>query len=104
MSMFPQSGSEVQSAASASLVEGIVPSSEAQPEKRNAPMQWRRSSPLASSLRTLWRIFTLNRKATVGICIVLLFVLVALFGPLFIHTDPSAFSNDALIPPSAAHW
>ena len=104
MSTFPQSGSEVQPAASASLGEGIVPSPGAQPEEKNAPVQWRHSSPLARSLRTLWRIFTLNRKATIGICLVLFFVLVALFGPLFIHTDPSAFSNDVLIPPSTAHW
>src|SRR6266567_2428259 len=108
MSMFPQSrGSESQSAVSPSLVESIVPSvppSEIQPEERSTPIQWRRSSPLASSLRTLWRIFTLNRKATIGICLVLFFMLVALFGPLFIHTDPSAFSNDALVPPSTAHW
>jgi peptide/nickel transport system permease protein len=67
-------------------------------------MQRWRSSPLASLVHALWRIFTLNRKATVGICIVLFFVLVALIGPLFIHTDPSAFSNDVLVPPSTAHW
>ena len=96
MSMSPQSSrSEIPSADSASG---------AQPGEKNAPVQWRRSLPLAGSWRTLWRIFTLNRKATIGICIVLFFVLVALFGPLFIHTDPSALSNDVLVPPSAAHW
>jgi peptide/nickel transport system permease protein len=105
MSMFPQSpGSEAQPTASASLVEGVIPSSGAQTEEKNAPMQWRRSSPLARSLHTLWRIFTLNRKATIGICLVLFFILVALFGPLFIHTDPGALSNDVLVPPSATHW
>jgi peptide/nickel transport system permease protein len=60
--------------------------------------------PLVSGAHALWRIFTLNRKATIGLCIVLFFFLVALFGPLFIHTDPSAFSNDVLVPPSPAHW
>ncbi len=105
MSLFPQSpGSESQPAVSPSLVESVVPSSGGQSEKGNAPVQWRSSSPLVSRLRILWRIFTLNRKATIGICIVLFFVLVALIGPLFIHTDPSAFSNDVLVPPSAAHW
>ncbi|MFL5660793.1 MAG: ABC transporter permease [Ktedonobacteraceae bacterium] len=104
MSMFPQSpGSESQPAASASLVESVVPSSGAQTEEKNAPAQWQRSS-LGRSLHTLWRIFTLNRKATIGICLVLFFILVAIFGPLFIHTDPGALSNDVLIPPSATHW
>src|SRR5205085_10858079 len=105
MSLFPQSpGSESQPAVSPSLVESVVPSSGERSEKGNAPVQWRSSSPLVSRLRTLWRIFTINRKATIGMCIVLFFVLVALIGPLFIHTDPSAFSNDVLVPPSAAHW
>src|SRR5713226_9463767 len=105
MSLFPPSrGSESQPAVFPSLVEGIVPSSGGQSEKGNAPVQWRRSSPLVRRLRILWRFFSLNRKATIGICIVLFFVLVALIGPLFIHTDPSALSNDVLVPPSAAHW
>src|SRR5581483_6774711 len=34
----------------------------------------------------------------------LFFVLVALFGPLFIHTDPAALTDDVLLPPSASHW
>jgi peptide/nickel transport system permease protein len=55
-------------------------------------------------LQNLWRIFTLNRKALVGLCIVLFFLMVALLGPLFIHTDPSALSSDVLVPPSATHW
>jgi peptide/nickel transport system permease protein len=104
MSMFPQSpGSESQPAASASLVESVIPSSGVQTEEKNAPAQWQHSS-LGRSLHTLWRIFTLNRKATIGICLVLFFILVAIFGPLFIHTDPGALSNDVLIPPSATHW
>ncbi|WP_297162070.1 ABC transporter permease [Thermogemmatispora sp.] len=53
---------------------------------------------------TLWRIFTLNRKAMVGMCIVGFFFLVAIVGPFFIHTDPSALSNDVLMPPSPKHW
>ena len=104
MSLLPQSGgSESQPAVSPSLVESVVPSSGGQSEKRKAPVQWGRWSPLVSSLRTLWRIFTLNRKAMIGIGIVLFFVLVAIIGPLFVHTDPSAFSNDVLVPPSTAH-
>lgn len=104
MNLFPQTpGSESPSAPSASLIEDIVSSSEAQPVE--TPFgQGRNLSPLARRWNTLWRIFTLNRKAMAGICIVLFFVLVALLGPLFIRTDPSELSDDALVPPSATHW
>src|SRR2546421_6581687 len=105
MSMFPQWGrSKSQPEASAPFIEGVVPTLETQPAEKNAPMQKRRSSPLASRAHALWRIVTLNRKATVGLCLVLFFVLVAFIGPLFIHTDPSALSNNVLVPPSTAHW
>lgn len=106
MSMFPQpSGNDTSSTSSALLAESIAPSSEGPSGEKNAPVQWgRHSFPLIDSWLVLWRIFTLNRKATIGMCIVLFFVLVALFGPLFINTDPSALSNDVLVPPSAAHW
>src|SRR5579859_7037794 len=106
MSMFPQpSGSDTSSTSSALLAESIAPSSEGPSGEKKAPVQWgRHSFPLIDSWLVLWRIFTLNRKATIGMCIVLFFVLVALFGPLFINTDPSALSNDVLVPPSAAHW
>ncbi|HLI69742.1 MAG TPA: ABC transporter permease [Ktedonobacteraceae bacterium] len=104
MSTFPQSaGNEAQSAAS--LEEHAFPSSGAQPTEEYASMpQQQPPSPLAGSLRVLWRIFTLNRKATAGICIVLFFVVIALIGPLFLRTDPSALSNDVLVPPSPSHW
>ena len=105
MGMFPQSsGGEVSPTDSASLAESIVSSSEAQSGEEKSPASGRRSLLSAGIWLTLWRIFTLNRKATVGICIVLFFVLVALFGPMFIRTDPGALSNDVLVPPSAAHW
>ena len=43
-------------------------------------------------------------KILTGLIIVAFFVLLAAFGPLLVHTDPSAVSNDALQPPSGAHW
>ena len=52
----------------------------------------------------LWRIFTMNRKASVGISIVLFFVIVALIGPIFLRTDPSELTNDILVSPNSAHW
>ena len=102
MSMFPQSpGSESQSVTPAPLIESVVPSAEISPRGRTR--RWRLPA-MTSSWGTLLRTIILNRKATVGTCIVLFFVLVALFGPLFIHTDPSTLSDDVLVPPSAAHW
>ena len=105
MSMFPQPpGGESPSVTSTSPVEDNVASLQTPPEEKNTRTQWWQLPPMTSSLSTLLRTVTLNRKATIGISIVLFFVLVALFGPLFIHTDPSALSNDVLVPPSAGHW
>lgn len=55
-------------------------------------------------VRSLWRPFTVNKKVTVGLGIILFFVALALLGPLFIHTDPNAPSNDLLQGPSMTHW
>jgi peptide/nickel transport system permease protein len=61
-------------------------------------------SPTRLRLRDMWRILTHNRKVSFGIAVLVFFVLVAIFGPLFFHQDPNAFSVDRLQPPSAAHW
>lgn len=66
--------------------------------------QTERASGLRAVFNSLWRLFTLNPKTTAGMSIILFFLLVALFGPLFTHVDPNALSNDALQPPSASHW
>lgn len=105
MGMMPQSsGSDISPVDPASLAESLVPSSEGPSRENKTAALERRSFPLAGAWRAVWRIFTLNRKATAGFCIVLFFLLVALFGPPFIHTDPGALSNDILVPPSASHW
>ena len=44
-----------------------------------------------------------NKKATFGVLIVVLFVVVALLCPLFVR-DPSAFLSVPLAPPSAEYW
>jgi len=61
------------------------------------------TSPTAMRLRDLWRLVTANRKVSFGLAIMVFFVLVAIFGPLFIHQDPNGFSTDRMQPPSAAH-
>ena len=45
-----------------------------------------------------------SRKAVAGLVILMVFALVALFGPMAIHRDPSAFSDSGLTGPSSAHW
>lgn len=65
---------------------------------------WPRRAWLRASGRRLWRVLTANRKASVGIGIVVLFVLLGLIGPLLDHTNPAALTNDVLLPPSSSHW
>lgn len=54
-------------------------------------------------LRRFWGAVTLNRKVTAGFCIVAFFMLVGIFGPMFIQQDPNTFTSAVNIPPSAAH-
>ncbi|WIG57574.1 MAG: Chitobiose ABC transporter, permease protein 2 [Ktedonobacterales bacterium] len=55
-------------------------------------------------LSAAWRFTAQNRKVSVGIAVVAFFVLMAIFGPVLVHQDPTAFTEDLLLPPSAAHW
>jgi peptide/nickel transport system permease protein len=59
---------------------------------------------LLSSLKAIWRALTVNAKVATGSVIVGIFLLVALFGPLFIPAHANAISHDGNLPPSAAHW
>jgi peptide/nickel transport system permease protein len=59
---------------------------------------------IAGRLSGFWQTATRNRKVAFGLGVIGVFVLVAIFGPMFIHTDPNAFSSDVLSPPSAHHW
>ncbi|GCE05261.1 ABC transporter permease [Dictyobacter aurantiacus] len=59
---------------------------------------------LGHAFQTVWRQLTRNKKVTIGLVIVFFFILVAAFGPLFIHSDPNRLSEDAQAAPSAAHW
>ncbi|MDQ0727822.1 dipeptide/oligopeptide/nickel ABC transporter permease/ATP-binding protein [Microbacterium sp. W4I20] len=45
-----------------------------------------------------------SAKIIVGGTVFLLFVLVAIFGPMLVTTDPSAVSTEVLLPPSPEHW
>jgi ABC-type dipeptide/oligopeptide/nickel transport system permease subunit len=43
-------------------------------------------------------------KVRAGVIIVILFILIALVGPMLARFDPNATSFDLLQPPSAEHW
>src|SRR5579875_4118664 len=44
--------------------------------------------PTSGRLRDIWRLLTQNRKVMVGVVIMIFFILVAAFGPLFVHGNP----------------
>ncbi len=62
------------------------------------------SGRLLSARRLLDRPSLRSRKIRFGLAVLGAFALIALVGPLLIHTNPMAFSPDQLQPPSAAHW
>lgn len=59
---------------------------------------------LKQALANLWTALTMNRKVYIGSAVVVFFLLVAIFGPLFLHGDPNYITHDASLKPSAAHW
>lgn len=52
----------------------------------------------------LWQQITGNRKASVGLIILGLFILLAILGPIILPQDPHTFTLDVLQPPSTTHW
>src|SRR5438552_16536150 len=61
-------------------------------------------SRINTALQDFWRMLRENPKMLSGVCIVAFFMLLALIGPLFIHSDPNAITRETLLPPSASHW
>ncbi|HZO74041.1 MAG TPA: ABC transporter permease [Ktedonobacteraceae bacterium] len=59
---------------------------------------------VSSRWRDTWRLLMGNRKASVGMAILALFILLALFGPIIFPQDPHAITLDRLQPPSLTHW
>ena len=53
---------------------------------------------------SLWQQITGNRKASVGLIILGLFILLAILGPIILPQDPHTFTLDVLQPPSTTHW
>jgi peptide/nickel transport system permease protein len=61
-------------------------------------------SRLAILLRRGWHLVTVNRKVTAGSAIIGFFVLVAIFGPLFVRQSSLTYTLNLNAPPSSAHW
>ncbi|MBV9613829.1 MAG: ABC transporter permease [Ktedonobacteraceae bacterium] len=55
-------------------------------------------------LLAIWRAMTSSRKVAIGCTIVGIFILVGLFGPTLVRTDPEATSKLFIAHPSAEHW
>jgi peptide/nickel transport system permease protein len=51
-----------------------------------------------------WRMLRGNPKVSIGLGILLFFILFAIFGPLLTPYDPIAFGPDLIEAPSATHW
>src|SRR5262249_25515622 len=68
-----------------------------------APIETEHERTLGARLRGLWHLATFNGKVTIGLVIVIFFVLLALFGPLIIRSDPNAFGPELRASPSGAH-
>jgi len=56
------------------------------------------------ALRRVTKAVRTNRKATIGVVLMAIFIFVALFPGLITHQSPSAISTHVFAHPSAAHW
>jgi peptide/nickel transport system permease protein len=56
------------------------------------------------ALRRITKAIRTNRKATIGVVLMAIFIFVALFPGLLAHQSPNAVTNHVLAHPSAAHW
>jgi peptide/nickel transport system permease protein len=57
-----------------------------------------------SALRRITKAVRTNRKATIGVALMAIFVFVALFPSLITHQSPDEISRQVFAHPSAAHW
>jgi peptide/nickel transport system permease protein len=57
-----------------------------------------------SALRRITKAIRTNRKATIGVVLMAIFIFVALFPGLLAHQNAGAVTNHVLAHPSAAHW
>lgn len=59
--------------------------------------------PPEGGLRRFWRLIAHNKKVLIGVIILAVFVLIAIFGPFLVHGDPNAVTDAIAENPSATH-
>lgn len=59
---------------------------------------------LRDGAKAIWHALTINAKVAAGSVIVGIFLLVAIFGPIFVPANANAISHQGSLAPSAAHW
>jgi peptide/nickel transport system permease protein len=57
-----------------------------------------------SALNRITKAIRTNRKATIGVFLMAVFIFVALFPGLLAHQNPDTVTSHVLVHPSAAHW
>jgi peptide/nickel transport system permease protein len=57
-----------------------------------------------SALHRITKAIRTNRKATIGVVLMSIFIFVALFPGLFAHQNPNLITSHVFAHPSAAHW
>jgi peptide/nickel transport system permease protein len=57
-----------------------------------------------SALNRITKAIRTNRKATIGVVLMAIFIFVALFPGLLAHQNPDTVTSNVLARPSAAHW
>jgi peptide/nickel transport system permease protein len=57
-----------------------------------------------AALRRITKAIRTNRKATIGVVLMAIFIIVALFPGLFARQNPNLITTQILSHPSAAHW
>jgi len=62
------------------------------------------TAPRRRTRSTNWMGGLRSGKIILGSVVFLFFLLVAIFGPMLVQSDPSQVSNDVLLPPSPEHW
>ena len=77
--------------------------STAQTEKN--PSTMKKSNPRSEAFKTFMKRLLKNKAAVVGGIVILFIILVGIFGPLLVKTDPNAQNIlNKLQPPSKEHW
>jgi peptide/nickel transport system permease protein len=61
-------------------------------------------APESSDLLAAWRRFSASRSALVGMVVLAIIVLIAVFAPWLTPYDPLGISPDRLLPPGPEHW